>query len=111
MVFASGRSCPAVVCGIDGKQKKIILCALSGSAVNYYHVTKVLKDFGERVQFSVFEANLQPEQVEQLKRRVTECLDHEEDSLRIYAICASCTSRIEILGQGVVTQDPDIIII
>ncbi len=74
-------------------------------------IAKALKDFGERVQFSVFEANLDPEQLERLKRRVSECLDLEEDTLRIYPLCASCSDKIEIIGQGTVTQDPDVIII
>lgn len=74
-------------------------------------VAKVLKDFGERVQRSVFEANLQAEELERLKRRVTQHLDPAADSLRIYPLCAACVPRVEILGLGVVTQDPEVIII
>lgn len=74
-------------------------------------VAKVLKDFGERVHFSVFEARLRADQLERLKKRITKVLETEEDSVRIYPLCASCSARIEILGQGMVTQDPDIIVI
>lgn len=74
-------------------------------------VAKVLKDFGARVQLSVFEANLDAGGLERLKKRVGKALNHEEDSLRIYPLCAACMSRIEILGQGKVTQDPDVIVI
>lgn len=74
-------------------------------------VAKVLKDFGERVQFSVFEANLDADQLERLKKRAKEALDTEEDTLRIYPLCGACTTRIEILGQGTVSQDPDFIIV
>jgi hypothetical protein len=35
-LFAFRRLCPAVVCGVSGKQKKVTLCALCDSAVNYY---------------------------------------------------------------------------
>jgi len=76
-----------------------------------FQVAKVLKDFGERVQLSVFEANLTPEQLEKLKKRVNKCIDQKEDSVRLYPLCAACTSRIEILGQGMVTQDPEVIVI
>ena len=72
---------------------------------------QVVKDYGERVQFSVFEANLRPDQLERLKKRVAKVLDPQEDTLRIYALCGACAARIEILGQGVITQDPDLIVI
>jgi CRISPR-associated protein Cas2 len=74
-------------------------------------VAKVLADFGERVQFSVFEANLGPEELTQLIGRVSQILNPQEDNLRLYPLCAACKSRIEILGQGTVTQDLDFIIL
>ena len=74
-------------------------------------VAKTLKDFGERVQRSVFEANLEAGQVERLKKRLAPLINPEEDSLRIYPLCAACVPRVEVLGWGVVTQDPDIIIV
>ena len=46
-------------------------------------VAKALADFGERVQFSVFEANLGPEELAQLIRRVSRVLHPEEDNLRM----------------------------
>ena len=74
-------------------------------------VAKVLKDFGARVQLSVFELILESDQLERLKQRLNKELDPEEDQLRIYPLCGTCSEHIEILGQGVVTQDPDIIVI
>ena len=72
-------------------------------------VAKVLKDFGVRVQLSVFEAELTPEELARLKRRVARHLNLEEDSLRLYPRCAACVPRIDILGQGVVTQDQGVV--
>lgn len=74
-------------------------------------VAKVLQDFGERVQLSVFEANLSPDELARLKRQVRAHLDLEEDSLRLYPLCAACVTRIDLLGQGIVTQDPEVIIL
>lgn len=74
-------------------------------------VAKVLADFGERVQFSVFESNLGLEELTQLIGRVSQILHPEEDNLRLYPLCAACKSRIKILGQGTVAQDPDFIIL
>ena len=74
-------------------------------------VAKVLKDFGTRVQLSVFEAELDERKLERLKGRVRKVLNDAEDTLRLYPLCASCMSRIEIIGQGIVTQDPEVIVI
>jgi CRISPR-associated protein Cas2 len=74
-------------------------------------IAKVLKDYGTRVQLSVFEADLDTEKLERLKNRVRKVLNDSEDTLRLYPLCATCMSRIEIIGQGVVTQDPDVIVI
>lgn len=74
-------------------------------------LAKVLKDFGTRVQLSVFEAELDDKKLQRLKNRVRKVLDEAEDTLRLYPLCATCMARIEILGQGVVTQDPDVIVI
>ena len=46
----------------------------------------MLADFGERVQFSVFESNLGLEELTQLIGRVSQILHPEEDNLRIYPL-------------------------
>lgn len=74
-------------------------------------VAKVLKDFGERVQLSVFEAFLTARDLERLKQRVLKHLDQENDSLRLYPLCGACVPGIEVLGQGLVTQEVEFIII
>ncbi|MEW6388798.1 MAG: CRISPR-associated endonuclease Cas2 [Thermodesulfobacteriota bacterium] len=74
-------------------------------------VAKALKDFGSRVQLSVFEAHLESRELERLRRRLEKHLDPEADSVRLYPLCAACRPGIVVLGQGVVTEDPDVIII
>jgi CRISPR-associated protein Cas2 len=74
-------------------------------------VAKVLKDFGDRVQLSVFEARLETLDLERLQGRLARRLNPEEDSVRFYPLCAACVPRVEVLGQGVVTPDPEVIII
>jgi len=46
-----------------------------------------------------------------LLKRAEKLLDEAEDNLRIYPICAACRTKIEIIGQGKVIQDPEFIII
>ncbi len=72
---------------------------------------KILKNYGQRVQLSVFEAELDEKTLARLQQRLGRCLDLAEDSVRFYPLCAACTAKISILGQGVVTQDPEVIII
>lgn len=74
-------------------------------------VAKVLKDFGQRVQLSVFEAILSPSELVRLKKRLTSILDPAQDSVRLYPLCGACLTGIEIMGQGLVTQEADFIII
>lgn len=74
-------------------------------------IAKKLKDFGERVQKSVFECNLDEEKIKELIKVVTPLIDEEEDTLRIYKICESCKNKIEIYGSGVITEDVEVYII
>lgn len=69
-----------------------------------------LKDFGERVQYSVFECRLEETQLSSLRSRVAHLVDPEEDSVRFYRLCAECVRKIEIQGLGVVKEDPEIYI-
>ena len=74
-------------------------------------IAKTLKDYGERVHLSVFEARIETDQLKRLKERIGRIINQEEDSVRIYSLCAACSEKIEIIGAGKVVQDPDVIII
>jgi CRISPR-associated protein Cas2 len=67
-----------------------------------------LKDFGVRVQYSVFECLLEAEQVDRLRQRVLKLIDTGEDSVRLYRFCLDCGPKLEIHGQGKVTEDPEV---
>ena len=70
-----------------------------------------LEDFGRRVQLSVFECLLEEKQVERLRAGIERLIEPEEDTVRIYRFCATCEERVEILGQGVRSEDPDVYIV
>ena len=74
-------------------------------------LAKVLKGFGTRVQYSVFEAHLSRTQYAELKRAVTRVINLSEDSVRYYALCVACTGRIEVPAVGDVTSEPETIIV
>jgi len=74
-------------------------------------LAEVLKGFGERVQLSVFECLLEAEEVERLRGRVLREIDETADSVRIYHLCASCRQKVEILGRGKRTEDPEVYVL
>ena len=79
------------------------------------NVAKELEGCGERVQYSVFECRLKPAQYRTLKKTLGTLLKGREEaelnSIRFYKICSGCVKRIEILGHGNVTENPDYYIV
>lgn len=64
-------------------------------------MAKILTAHGQRVQKSVFECDLTAAQFAKLKRRLCKLLDPAQDeSLRFYRLCASCTAQVEVVGRG-----------
>ena len=72
-------------------------------------VANILKDFGGRVQYSVFECRITEKQVAELKNLLTKAIDLSQDNIRIYSFCQECTSRIILIGQSnsSVKEQPD----
>jgi CRISPR-associated protein Cas2 len=66
-----------------------------------------LKDFGERVQYSVFECHLDERALETLRMRIFHLLNLQEDSVRIYRLCKECDRLLEVLGTAQRTDDPE----
>ena len=74
-------------------------------------LAKTLKDFGDRVQFSVFECLLDTDLLKKMTDRIKEIIAVQEDSVRIYSLCAGCERAIAIIGQGEVTKNEDVYIL
>lgn len=68
-------------------------------------LAKMLKDYGERVQYSVFECNLNDKLLNNMKKRAEKLLDKELDSLRIYKLTDLQKQEVEIIGNGKVIED------
>ena len=62
------------------------------------HVAKACQDFGQRVQFSVFEVEVDPAQWTRLRARLEGLIDKRTDSLRFYFLGAQWERRIEHVG-------------
>ena len=61
-------------------------------------IAKVCEDFGQRVQYSVFECRVDPAQWVRLKHKLMEIMDPEEDSLRFYFLGKNWKKRVEKVG-------------
>jgi len=68
-------------------------------------IARTLKNFGERVQFSVFECLLDQKEFEDLMANLSKIILAQEDSIRVYSFCSTCEKLVNILGLGVVTKD------
>ena len=68
-------------------------------------VARLCQDFGQRVQYSVFECEVDPAQWTVLRARLMEEIDHGADSLRFYRLGANWHSRVEHVGNKE-TYDP-----
>jgi CRISPR-associated protein Cas2 len=69
-----------------------------GGAKRLQRVAKVCRDFGQRVQYSVFEIEVDPAQWTLLKARLEEIVDRDYDSLRYYHLGANWRRRVEHFG-------------
>lgn len=61
-------------------------------------VAKACKDWGQRVQFSVFECIVDPAQWVELKERLLKEMDPEKDSMRFYFLGSNWQKRVEHVG-------------
>ena len=62
-------------------------------------VMNALKDFGLRVQYSVFECELTAARAAELRERLAKLIDKKHDKLHMYPLCDACFFRSESLGR------------
>lgn len=69
-------------------------------------IAKIMKDYGNRVQKSIFEVSARGGVFNELRRRVEETIVPEEDGVKYFPVCQKCSGTVEIIGQGIFI-DPD----
>ena len=69
-------------------------------------VAKACKNYGQRVQLSVFECEIDPAQWAGLRQRLIDEIDPKVDSLRFYFLGSNWRRRIEQIGAKQ-SYDPD----
>ncbi len=68
-------------------------------------IHKVLKSYGQWMQFSVFECNLSETEYARLRSRLRKLIKPEQDSIRFYFLCGCCKAKVERIGGEQVRDD------
>ncbi|WAP69083.1 CRISPR-associated endonuclease Cas2 [Jiella pelagia] len=69
-----------------------------GGARRLRRIAKACRDFGQRVQYSVFEIEVDPAEWVKLKARLEAIIDPAADSLRYYHLGANWQRKVEHVG-------------
>jgi CRISPR-associated protein Cas2 len=67
-------------------------------AKRLHRVAKICKDYGQRVQYSIFECIVDPAQWAFFKDRLVDEIDEEKDSLRFYYLGSNWRRKVEHIG-------------
>ena len=59
---------------------------------------KVLKGYGVRANYSVFECRLRKRTISDLKNKVCSIINKKEDSVLFYELCRSCVAKKDSFG-------------
>lgn len=63
-------------------------------------LARFLEGIGLRVQMSVFELDIAPQKLGAVCQQIEELVHDEEDAVRIYPVCGTCSSKILKIGQN-----------
>ena len=66
-------------------------------------ISEILEGFGERVQFSIFECDIKPENLKKMKEKLTKVLK-SNDSVRYYYLCGECVQKVGVVNGPPVTK-------
>jgi CRISPR-associated protein Cas2 len=61
-------------------------------------IHKILKSYGQWMQYSVFECDLTDTQYAKLRSRLSKLIKPDQDSIRFYFLCACCKAKVERIG-------------
>lgn len=74
-------------------------------------VMKTLEGYGHRVQYSVFECELRPADLQKLQQRLHDLIHPDQDDVRFYGLCDTCVQKITALGKAQIHRHTSSIIV
>jgi CRISPR-associated protein Cas2 len=69
-------------------------------------VAKIIKDYGIRVQKSIFEVMVDDKRFFEMKARIEDEIEPAEDGVKYFPLCEKCAGTLENIGNGIFI-DPD----
>ena len=69
------------------------------------NVSKVLEGYGRRVQYSVFECELNEEKIKKLETLLLREIDKQEDDIRFYPLNRADLERVRLLGRAELARE------
>ena len=90
---------------------KFMICYDISDDKKREHVRKILSEYGDRMQYSLFECRLSEGDLLEIKGRLSEAIDKRADSVRFYAICPACLEKIIVHGNSSQEKDEGFIIV
>jgi CRISPR-associated protein Cas2 len=68
---------------------------------------EALKDYGQRVQKSVYEVRLDARRLTTLLGRLNEIIDKDTDNVLVYVLCEGCVKQKRCLGLKIIGEEED----
>jgi CRISPR-associated protein Cas2 len=75
-----------------------VMITSPGGAKRLRRIAKACRDYGQRVQFSVFELEVDMARWVEIKQRLTDLIEPERDSLRFYYLGLKWQGKVEHIG-------------
>jgi CRISPR-associated protein Cas2 len=72
---------------------------------------RTLLRFGTPVQYSVFECDLSPRQVQRMRKAILEVIQLPEDNVRYYQLCRGCVLNVEVFGGPPITKRESVYVV
>jgi len=61
-------------------------------------IAQIMEDYGARVQYSIFEMDVDLKIFQTMKRRSENVLDKDEDGVKYFFLCKKCAGKVEAIG-------------
>ncbi len=93
------------------KTTRYLICYDIHSDERRGRVATLLEDHGTRVQYSVFECDLDQRTLLKVRRGLLRHMDQSTDNVRIYILCHRCEVAVDYFGTGPILSDENVIIV
>lgn len=72
-----------------------------------FKASEALKDYGQRIQKSVFEAKLDSKALSKLIARLRDIIDKDTDNVLVYLQCEACLKQKKLIGLKVIGAEEE----